>query len=58
MTKTFIHRNMILVALTMIAGLGLALAMPWLAKAQDGTPELPTRYYVSKSGNGSTGREC
>ena len=63
MTDNRPYNHYLIFALILIAGLGLALALPWLANAQglaaqsevtaqDNTPEA-TRYYVVETGNGT-----
>ncbi len=65
MTDNRPYKYCLIFALILIVGLGLALALPWLANSQglaaqsevgeqDNTPEA-TRYYVAKTGDGSDG---
>ena len=63
MTDNHRYNHFVIFALILITGLGLALALPWLANAQglaaqievgeqDNTPEA-TRFYVDKTGDGT-----
>ena len=55
MSKLKVYKNYTILFLTVIVGLGLALVLPWLANAQGSAPGAISRYYVSKSGDNSTG---